>query len=108
MTGCAEHDDNSNTRRLTFEHGAKESREVREEGLEAASRSKDDLLVELVRDARDALQSIVGAVDLLLGTPLTAEQREYTRYALSAAEDLEGSVARAEGGLSPPDDGRLS
>jgi hypothetical protein len=27
---------------------------------------------------------------------------------LSAAEDLEGSVARAEGGLSPPDDGRLS
>jgi transcriptional regulator with GAF, ATPase, and Fis domain len=63
-------------------------------------RSRHDSLVELGRDVRNGLQGIVGALDLILRTPLTAEQREYVGYASSAAEELEASVNRTEAELS--------
>ena len=56
--------------------------------------------VELGRDVRNGLQGIFGAVELLLGTPLTAEQREYVGYASQAATELQASVGRTEAELS--------
>ena len=63
-------------------------------------RSKHERVAELGRDVRNGLQGIVGAVSLLLETPLTAEQREYAGYVSSAAEELENSVGRREAELS--------
>lgn len=59
-------------------------------------RSGQEALAELGRDVRNGLQGVGGAVYLLLGTSLTAEQREYVDYASRAAKELEASVGRAE------------
>jgi GAF domain-containing protein len=63
-------------------------------------RSGHEAFVELGRDVRNGLQGIFGAVSLLLGTSLTAEQREYVGYVSGAAEELENSVGRREAELS--------
>ena len=63
-------------------------------------RSGHAAFAELGRDVRNSLQGIVGAVSLLLGTPLTAEQREYVAYVSSAAEELENSAGRHEAELN--------
>jgi hypothetical protein len=62
-------------------------------------RSGHEAFAELGRDVRNGLQGIVGAIDLLLHTPLTAEQREYVGYVSSAAVELEHSVGRREAEL---------
>ena len=63
-------------------------------------RSGHEAFAELGRDVRNGLQGIFGAVSLLLGTSLTAEQREYVGYASQAAEELENSLGRTEAELS--------
>jgi GAF domain-containing protein len=64
------------------------------------NRSRHDSLLELGRDVRNGLQGILGALDLLLETPLTAEQREYVGYASTGAEVLEASIKGTEAELS--------
>lgn len=63
-------------------------------------RGVQEALVELGRDVRNGLQGVGGAVELLLGTSLTAEQREYVGFASRAALELEASVGRREAELS--------
>ncbi len=81
------------------ERGANGSRRV-EGDVRAATPSKDEMLIKLVRETRDALQTIVGVVDFLVRTPLSTQQSEYIGYASSAAEQLEASVAKTEADLS--------
>ncbi len=65
-----------------------------EETAGAASSTRVESLAELTREVRTSLQSIFGAVDLLLDTPLTSEQCEYAGYVSRAAEDLNDTVVR--------------
>jgi HD-GYP domain-containing protein (c-di-GMP phosphodiesterase class II) len=59
------------------------------------SRNRDESLGNLDAEVWTALQSIDGAVYLLLHTtPLTAEQREYVTYVSRAAKHLEGAMIR--------------
>ena len=66
----------------------------REETAGAAGSTRDESLTELTREVRITLQIILGAIDLLLDTPLTSEQREYAGYASRAAEDLKDAVVK--------------
>ncbi|HZG64854.1 MAG TPA: HD domain-containing phosphohydrolase [Rubrobacteraceae bacterium] len=77
----------SNTER---ERGKAGTREV--EGAGAKVQTREESAVELAREVRTSLQSILGALDLLLSTPLTSEQHEYAVYISSAAQDLKDAV----------------
>lgn len=79
--------------------GAKGSGET-ETSKEPGGRGGQQALVELSRDVRTGLQGVDGAVELLLQTSLTAEQREYVGYASQAAGELENSLGRTEAELS--------
>lgn len=69
-------------------------------GAGAVGRTRDGALAQLDAEGRTALQSIVGAVALLLTTPQTAEQREYVAYVSFAAKVLEGAVVRTTSELT--------
>jgi HD domain/GAF domain len=58
------------------------------------SRAGSASLAKLDAEVRIALQGIGGAVDLLLQTPLTTEQREYITHVSQAAEDLKDAAVR--------------
>lgn len=79
----------SNTERERGKAGTREA-----EGAGAKVQTREEPSVELTREVRTTLQSIVSAVDLLLSTPLTSEQHEYVAYILSAAQDLKDAVLK--------------
>jgi hypothetical protein len=65
-----------------------------EETAGAAGSTRFEPLVDLSRKVRTSLQSIFGALNLLLNTPLTSEQCEYIRNVSRAAEDFNETVVR--------------
>ena len=73
---------------VTAQRSAEEHREHAKAAAEAANRAKSTFLASMSHEIRTPLNAILGMTELVLDTPLSAEQREYLAVLRESGEAL--------------------
>jgi PAS domain S-box-containing protein len=77
---------------VTDKKRAEEALHRAREAAEAASRAKSTFLANMSHEIRTPLGAVIGMTELVLDTPLTAEQRDYLEIVRKSADSLLGVI----------------
>ena len=76
------------SRDITERKKVAEALRAAKEAAEAASRAKDAFLANMSHEIRTPLNAVIGMTELVLGTPLSAQQRDFLNTARESGEAL--------------------